>query len=144
MPANTTAIYSRLADIQWIATGAISSAQANNSTNINAGTTFLIFAADATNGGRVEKIVVMPLNSTTNLDNVMRLFVNNGSASTAVANNIQIRDIFLPTSAPATTKAAGALEIPLNIALPAGYTLYATFATSALAGFHVVAVGGKY
>jgi hypothetical protein len=144
MPANTTAIYSRLADIQWIQTGVIASSAANNSSGINAGTSFLVFTADATFGGRVEKLVIMPNGNTTNIANVMRIHINNGSSTTTAANNTQFRDISLPATVSTVAAAIGTIEVPMNVALPAGYAIYATVGTSAAAGFNIVAVGGKY
>jgi hypothetical protein len=35
-------------------------------------------------------------------------------------------------------------SLSLNISLPAGYRVYATFGTAVAAGFHLTAVGGDY
>ena len=135
---NTAAIFSRVGDIQWI--NAVKTA--NTTTDLTAGTVYLIFTADATNGGRVEKLIILPLG--TNIATVLRLWINNGGVTTTAENNTQIRDITLPSTTVSQLAALGALEIPLNIALPPGYRLYATVGTTIAAGVDVIAVGGKY
>jgi hypothetical protein len=34
--------------------------------------------------------------------------------------------------------------VPLSIAIPSGYRIYATFGTAVAAGFHLTAIGGDY
>lgn len=135
---NTAAIFSRVGDIQW----AQAVKTANTTVDLTAGTISLVFTADASNGGRVEKVIIMPLG--TNIASVLRLWVNNGGATGTIANNIQIRDISLPATTVSQIAAIGALEVPLNIAMPPAYTLYATVGTGIAAGVDVTAVAGKY
>lgn len=135
---NTSPIYSKVGDIQWINTVITS----NTTTTLAAGTVYLIFTSDATNGGRVEKVIIMPLG--TNVATVLRLWINNGAVTTTAANNTQARDITLPATTVSQVAAIGALEIPVNIALAIGYALYATIGTTIAAGVDVVAIGGKY
>jgi hypothetical protein len=138
MAANTAQIYSRLADIQFGPTVLT----ANTTVDLTAGTIYLIFTADATNGGRVEKLIIMPLG--TNVATVLRIWLNNGGVTGTRANNNQIRDVTCPATTVSQVAAIGALEVPLNIALPLGYTIYVTTGTTVAAGFDVTAVGGKY
>lgn len=135
---NTAAIFSRVGDVQWI----IAVKTANTTVDLTAGTIYLIFTADATNGGRVEKIIIMPLG--TNTASVLRLWINTGGVTGTAANNTQIRDISLPATTVSQVAAIGALEVPLNIAMPPAYTLYATVGTTIAAGVDVTAVAGKY
>lgn len=138
MAANTTPIYSRIADIQFnplVLTG-------NTTTTLGAGTIYLLFTADPTNGGRVERVIIMPLG--TNAATVFRLWINNGGVTTTATNNTQIRDITIPATTVNQAAAIGSIESILNVVLPPAYTLYATLGTTVLAGFAVTVFGGKY
>jgi len=135
---NTSAIFSRVADIQFGPTVLT----ANTTVDLTAGTTYLIFTADATNGGRVEKLVFMPLG--TNTATVLRIWLNNGGSTGTRANNNQIRDVTMPATTVSQVAAIGAIEIPLNIALPPAYAIYITTGTTVAAGFDVTGIGGKY
>lgn len=138
MAANTSAIYSKIADVQWIDTVT----DKNITTDLTSGTIYLIFTADATNGGRVDKISIMPLG--TNIATVMRFWVNNGATTATLANNSQFKDVTLPATTVSQVAELGATEIPMDLPLPPGYRLYATLGTCSAAGFDVVAYGGKY
>ena len=138
MAANTTPIFSRLADIQWI----ITVLTANTTKDLSSGTIYLIFTADATNGGRVEKLVIMPLG--TNTATVLRIWINNGGVTTTPASNTLYKDVTMPGTTNSEVAALLPTEIPLDLALPAGYRLYVTTGTTVAAGFDVTAVGGKY
>ena len=68
-------------------------------------------------------------------------------ASTSAVRSVSLPDDCAPiqifrTGATATEIAD--IIIPLNISLPAGYRIYATFGTVVAAGFHLTAVGGDY
>ena len=52
MAGNTTPIYSKVADWQWVS----GITTANTTKDLTAGTSYLVFTADATNGGYVKKI----------------------------------------------------------------------------------------
>ena len=138
MAANVSPIYSRLGDIQWIDTVLA----ANTTTDLTAGTTYLIFTSDATNGGRVDKLRVPPLGS--NIATVLRIWLNNGSTTATLANNTLYYESTMATTTVSQVAALTAVEIALGIALPAGYKLYATLGTAVAAGFDIVAIAGKY
>jgi hypothetical protein len=141
MAVNTTPIFSKVGDIQWIA---LTTAQ----TNMDGTNATLLFTADATNGGRVERIQAKALG--TNVASVLRIFINNGSTSGTAANNTLVAEITLP----ATTASAVASNLPqvfpnandvvFPIVLPPGYRLYAALGTTVAAGWQVTALGGKY
>lgn len=138
MPANTNPIYSRTADVQW---GTISAA---NTAKDGTGTVVTVFTADATEGGRIERVKVRALG--TNVATVMRFFVNNGSTNATAANNSLI---FEATIAATTLSEVAALvdndiKFPDPISLPAGYKLNVTIGTAVAAGLAVTAIGGKY
>jgi hypothetical protein len=139
MAANTSPIFSRLGDIQWV-TGSVLTG--NTTKTLAAGTVFLVFTADATNGGYVDKVIAKPLG--TNIATVLRLWLNNGSSTGTAANNAMIADETLAATTNSETAEIGATEIPLAISLPAGYRIYATIGTTVTAGFDIVAIGGKY
>lgn len=136
MAANTAPIYSRTPDVQW---GTIATA---NTAKDGTGTVVTVFAADATEGGRVEKLRIRAAG--TNVATVLRLFVNNGATNATAANNSLFTEITLPATTLSEVAALTEQEITLNISLPAGYKLNATIGTTVAAGYALTAVGGKY
>lgn len=138
MPANTTPIFSKIGDIQWI--NAVNTA--NTTTDLTTGTSYLVFTSDATNGGFVQKLRIRSLG--TNIATVMRVWINNGSTTGTAANNTLYDEISLAASTVSQTSALAVYELPLNFALPAGYKIYVTLGTTVAAGYNVIAVAGKY
>lgn len=138
MPANTSPIFSRLSDLQW-SSAAIASA---NTAKDGTGTVAMVFTADASNGGFVQKLVARALG--TNVATVLRVFVNNGSSNATAANNSLIAEMTLPATTLSEVSALPDLSLPLNLALPAGYKLSCTLGTTVAAGYQLTAVGGKY
>ncbi len=138
MAASTTPIYSRVGDIG----GFITALTANTTTDLTAGTIYLAYTADITNGSRVEKMIFMPLG--TNVATAVRIWVNNGGATTTAANNTQIKDFTAPATAVSQVAGIGALEVPLNLVLPPAYTLYVTIGTTIAAGLRITTIAGKY
>lgn len=138
MPANTSPIWSKAGDIQW----GITVATANTTTDLSSGTTYLIFTADATNGGYLQKLRVRPLG--TNVATVMRIWINNGSTTATATNNTLYDEVSLGSSTASQTSALALYELPMNMALPIGYKIYVTIGTTVAAGFDVTGVGGKY
>ena len=140
MAANTKPIYSRLADVQW---GTISAA---NTAKDGTGTVVTVFTADGTNGGRVERLRIRALG--TNVQTVLRIFINNGSTNTTNANNTLYEEITLPATTLSETAAIINREVVFNdgdgLVLPAGYKINVTLGTAVSAGYAVTAVGGKY
>lgn len=146
MAANTSPIYSLLGSIQW---GTVATA---NTAKNGTGTVVTIFTADATNGGRVERVRFRALG--TNTATVARIFINNGSDPTTATNNTLYAEITLPATTLSEVAALVLQEIPnpLNIidmsgfplVLPPGYKLNVTIGTTVAAGYAVTAVGGKY
>src|SRR4051812_44115732 len=115
MPANTQPIFTRAPDVQWGATALATANTAKDGT----GTVLTAFTADATNGGLVRAIRCKPAG--TNIQTVLRVFVNNGSTNATPANNIYFADFTLPAITLSESAAQPDIEIPLNLALPAGY-----------------------
>lgn len=142
MAANTNPIYSRAPDIQWI--GAI--VTANNTLNLTSGTSYLVFTADATNGGFVSEIRFRadPANNTA--ATVVRVWLNNGSTTGTAANSILIDEVTIAATTASATAALPPYVIPINRALPAGYKIYLTIGTApgGSGQFSATALGGKY
>jgi len=115
---------------------------ANNTYDLTTGTSFLVFTSNATNGSRLDFIKVRPLG--TNVQTVMRVFINNGSTTATAANNA----LYLERTMFASTASASAETqdnaVSMNVSLTPGYRVYVTFGTAVAAGFHVTAVGGDY
>src|SRR3972149_272753 len=97
MAANTSPIYTLLADIQWGSAdgngGAAGPLKTANTAKDGTGTVLTVFTADATNGGYVQKIRFRAAG--TNAATVGRVFINNGSANSTLANNILYDEITL-------------------------------------------------
>lgn len=141
MPANNQPIFTRLADVQWTTSGMT---VANTTTDLTAGTIYLAFTADATNGGYVQRIRFRTLGTNSNAT-VARVWVNNGSTNATAANNTLIDEITLPTTTVSQVAAQANYELPLNFALPAGYRIYITLGTAPTsAGWNATVIGGKY
>lgn len=141
MPANNQPIFTRLADVQWTASAMT---VANTTTDLTAGTSYLVFTADATNGGYVQRIRFRTLGTNSNAT-VARVWLNNGATTATVANNSLIDEITLPTTTVSQVASQANYELPLNFALPAGYRIYVTLGQAPTsAGWDAIVIGGKY
>lgn len=142
MAANTSPIYTRLADIQWI--GAI--VTANNTLNITSGTSYLVFTADATEGGYVRELRVKadPANNTA--ATVVRVWLNNGATTGTASNSSFLGELGLPATTASATAPLPDFVYPLNFAMPAGYKIYVTVGTApgGSGQFSATVIGGKY
>lgn len=139
---NTEPIYSKVADVQW----AESCTAANNTVDITTGTSYLVFTADATNGGYVRELrcKANPANNTA--ATVMRVWLNNGSTTGTAANSALISELGIPATTTTAVNALPDFVCPINFALPPGYRIYVTFGTApgGSGEFTVTAIGGKY
>lgn len=146
MAANTSPIYSKAGDIQWCTISAANTAKDGT------GTVGTVFVADATNGGRVERVRFRALG--TNVATVARLFINNGSTNATAANNTLWTEVTLPATTLSEVAALANQEIPNSntvpdatgfpLVLPLGYKILVTLGTAVVAGFSVTAPGGKF
>lgn len=142
MAANTAPIYTLLGDIQWI--GDITAANTNQ--DITSGTSYLVFTADATNGGYVREIRVKANPANNTAATVVRIWVNNGSTTGTAANSALLTEAGIPATTASNTQAQPDFIIPINFALPPGYKLYLTLGTApgGSGEFTATAIGGKY
>jgi hypothetical protein len=140
MAQNTSPVFPLVPVITWVnAAGLV----ANTTTDLTAGTNYNSgFTANATNGSRVDFVRVRALG--TNVATVIRVWLNNGSATTTAANNTQFFERTLAATTVSQTSELVDVIIPMNVSLPAGYKIYYTFGTAVAAGYSVSVVGGDY
>ena len=138
MAANTSPIFPLAPDIQW---GAAAITTANTAKD-GTGTVVTVFTADATNGGRVKKVIARAIG--TNVATVLRIFVNNGSTNATPGNNVLIAEMTLSATTLSEVAALASYELPLDLDMPAGYKLNATIGTTVSAGYMLSAVGSKF
>jgi len=136
MTANVNPIYSRTPDVQW------SEVATANTAKDGTGTVVTVFTADATEGGRVEKLKIRAKG--TNTATALRVWINNGSSNATPANNTLYTEATIAATTLSEVAALVDNEIILNLALPAGYKINVTIGTTVAAGLHICAVGGKY
>jgi hypothetical protein len=145
MPANTQPIFPVTQKISW---GKLTTA---NTAKDGTGSVVTIFEAGP-NGSRIDQIKVRALG--TNVATVLRLFINNGSATTTATNNSLIHEV---TIAPTTISEVAALaDIDIVITknttetvvpipyLPSGYKITATIGTAVAAGVQCTVHGADY
>jgi hypothetical protein len=139
MAINNKPIFTGAAQITWT-NGVVTS---NATTDLTSGTIYgPIFTAAATNGGYVQKIRFRALG--TNVATVARVWLNNGGQTTTASSNTLIDEISLPATTASSTSAISNYELPLNFALPAGYSIYVTLGTTVVAGYDICVFGGSY
>ena len=137
MAANTTPIFTTTPNIGL----GVIIATANTAMD-GTGTVGTLFTAGA-NGGRIDYILVKYTG--TAIASLIRIFINNGSATTTATNNSLFTEQgTLAYTLSQTAAQANQYIIPLNLTLPAGYKITATVATTVAAGFAFSAYGGDY
>ena len=141
MPGNSAPIFSRVGDIQGngpILTQ-VASPNQYNGTDANVQ---LIFTADATNGGYIQRLRMKAVG--TNVATVARVWINNGSTPGTAANNDFYGEVSLPAITATQTSATVDIDYPMNIALPPGYRIYVGIGTTVASGWFVTAIAGAY
>jgi hypothetical protein len=139
---NSEPIFSRVADVQW----AESIVTANNTIDITSGTSYLVFTADATNGGFVRNARVKVNPSQNTAATVVRFWLNNGSTTGTSANSAMIGELGLPATTTSATSPQADFDYGLNMALPPGYRIYITVGTAPGGTSELMCTifGGKY
>lgn len=143
MTANVNPIFTQTPNVQsdgatamaptvLTATGDYTGVSANHSQVFKAGV----------NGAYVERVRLKAVGS--NAATVARLYLNNGSTHTTAANNSFYAEISLPIVTASNTAATIDGDIPLNIAIPAGFTIWVGLATTVASGYACTAIGGDY
>jgi hypothetical protein len=137
MPANTAPIFTLLPEILW--NNSVSAA--NTTTDLTSGTIYDVFTG-GTNGSYVQKIRFRHVG--TNVATVVRVWLNNGGATTTALNNTLFDEITIAANTVSQTAASTNYELPLNFALPPSYRIYVTTGTVLAAGLDVTVIGGDY
>ena len=138
MAANTAPIYSRQGDIQYVE----GITTANTTRDLTSGTIYLVFTADATEGGYVEFLRFTSKGA--NVSSLGRIWINNGGATGTAANNWLLGEVNLPLTNTSEVTATPPVEFTLGFAMPPGYRIYVTIGTAVASGYHAGVVGGKY
>jgi hypothetical protein len=137
MAANTNPIFTLVPVITWGTTTIATANTAKDGTG-----TVIQVCVGSTDGTYVWKIRARPAG--TNVATVLRLFINNGSTNATPANNILYDEFTLAATTLSEVSALAMYEIPMNIALPNTYRIYATIGTTVAAGYYLSAVAGNY
>ncbi|MDB6151466.1 MAG: hypothetical protein JWQ44_2914 [Chthoniobacter sp.] len=101
-----------------------------------------LVATAGADGAMVFRLFAKPLG--TNIQTVIRVFVNNGSTVATAANNSLLREWTIPASTAAANSALLDYEIPLNLKLKATYRIYVSVGTTIAAGLAVTAEWADY
>jgi hypothetical protein len=145
MSGNSDPVYSRQGDVSTNGTTGMSqaiTAAANDFTGASANNV-LVFTADATNGGFVQRLR-FKATGTNSSATTARIFLNNGSANTTAANNAFYGEITLPAVTVSATAAQVDIDYPIGFALNPGFRIYVGLATAPTVGWTCTAIGGKY
>ena len=138
--ANPNPIFSRVGNVGGIGSTTLTTAAADY-TGISANNS-LIFTADATNGGFVQRVRLKALG--TNAVTVARVYINNGSTNATATNNVFYGEVSLPATTAITTAATVDVDYPMNFALPPGYKLYVGLGATVVAGWVASVIAGAY
>lgn len=144
MAANTDPIFSRIGDVSSDGTTGMAptiTTATGDYTGISANHK-LVFTADATNGGFVQRLRFKAVG--TNVASVARIYLNNGSTAGTATNNSFFGELSLPATTATNTASTIDLDYPMAVALPAGFRIYVGVATTVSAGWVVTPVAGKY
>jgi hypothetical protein len=102
----------------------------------------LVFTADTTNGGFVQRLRFKALG--TNTASVARIFINNGGDPTIAKNNAFYGEQSLPGTTANALAATIDVDYPMNIALNPGFRVYVGLGTTVAAGWGCMPVAGLY
>lgn len=145
MTANTQPIYSIKGDVSSDGATAMAptfTTAAADYTGATATHNKIVFTADSTNGGFIQRLRFKAIG--TNTASVARIFLNNGSANTTAANNSFYGEISLPATTAIATAATIEVDYIMNFALPPGFRVVVGLGTTVAAGWVCTPVAGKY
>ena len=148
MPGNNDPIWSRVGAIEAIAvTAANTSSQGGGTIGTDI---FKAFEADATNGSYVRELrwnLGESTIATASTATVGRVFISSvTSGATTSSNTHLIAEVALASQTPSSTLPGVPVVIPLDFALPPGYTILVTNHAAPAANTHWKAIvfGGDY
>ena len=145
MAVNKSPIYSVKGDVSSDNATAMAptfTTAAADYTGITATHNKLVFTADATNGGFIQRLRFKAIG--TNTASVARVFINNGSTNATATNNSFYGELSLPATTAIATAATIEVDYPMNFALPAGFRIYVGLGTTVAAGWVCTPIGGEY
>ncbi len=127
---NIDPIYSRLGSMSGIAVGGTALTRSDGSGTIGTDMSCL-FTADPTNGSWVSRVRFSPsgvVAATATAATVLRVYVSSkSSGATRQGDTWLIQEVAAPAqTSDQTTTATNFLEVPLNFALPPGYSILAS------------------
>lgn len=99
------------------------------------GATLTPIATIGTAGGRLKRLRLVPIG--TNVQTVLRVFLNNGSTPATPANNMLLFEITLPATTLSETNANVPVIVPLPEEIPPSYKLMVCLATAVAAGWQI-------
>jgi len=141
MSANTSPIFSSGGSASWS-----SVMTASNPGHVSGSTSYLVFTAGP-DGSFVSKIRFrhLPLSNNSNATRAS-VWINNGSSVGTASNSTLWDEVTIAANTVNAAAASINYELPLNIALPAGYTIYVTLGQAPSVGSAIQAtvVGGNY
>lgn len=141
MATNKQPMFTGSPDVQGI--GAI--VTANTTGDLTSGTSYLAFTADGTNGGFVHRLRFRPTPGNNTTATACRVWLNNGSTTGTATNNFLFDEVTLPLITVSSVASVQGFEVPMNVAIPAGWKIYVTVATGqGSASWSVITIGGKY
>lgn len=144
MAGNASPIYSRIGAIglNGAATLGTTIVSDYNGTGAN---NALVFTADATNGGFVQRLRFKALGTNAS-GSVARIYINNGSTNATAANNTFYGEVSLPATTASTSSATPDIDYTMNLALPPGYRIVVGISSSAAlgTGWAATTIAGAY
>lgn len=111
---------------------------------------FIVFQAEATDGSYLQKVRInaAATTPTTMTASVIRLFFSNKTSGATTAADTWLHQEITTAAIPAAnaTNATNYYEIPINVVMPASYTLLVSIHANMAANtrFHCTAFGGDY
>lgn len=149
MPANSIPRFTKVGDIASVLVTAANTSSQGGATAIGTDI-FKAFTADATNGSFVDRVRWLPTATTPTATTatVGRVFLSSvASGATTSANTYLVAEVTLPAiAADNASTAVQPLDVPLGLALPAGWTILVTThaAPAANTAWRAVVFGGDY
>lgn len=133
MPANTNPIFIKTPKTSW---GVLTTA---NTAKDGTGTVVTVFEAGEF-GARVEKIVFAHLG--TNIQTVVRIFLNNGEGNNIPENNSLIGEVTIPENTLSENTAQNIIEhvFPDGLVLESGVKINLTIGTTVASGIQTTAI----
>jgi hypothetical protein len=131
-----------LPDIQWVESITV----ANNTLDLTSGTSYLVWTADATEGGYLREIRIKANPANNTAATVARIWINNGSTLATSLNSALLTEVGIPGTTASATNPLPDIVIPINMAVPATYRIYLTVGTApgGSGEFTAIGIGGKY